>query len=91
MADIPAKRRGFAGLWCGNFAFLLMMLGAAVVVDGNGRLPGLNEALSIVILSCIVAGGLSLDVVLAILDGRRRGIAIAVALVYLLMLLPLFA
>ena len=46
---------------------------------------------SIVVICTIIAFGLAVDAYLGIIDRKRRPIAVALVLVYLVLVIPLFA
>ncbi len=88
MWPVMMGKRHVVILWAANALFLFMMLTASVLCDANGRLPGLDETSSLVIVSGVMLVGLVIDALVGCLDRKRRLIAVAVGLVYALMLLP---
>jgi len=78
-------------LWAGNLILIAVVLLAGLLIDGNGRLPGLNEALSTLVAAGLMGTGLLLTTVLACIDRKRLIYAMLVAVLYLIMLLPTLA
>jgi len=93
MSIMAFRKKSVAALWGMNILFLALMLAASVLNDANGRFPGLGETSSRAALISIVVLGLAADGLAGLLDGngKRRAITIAVAIIYLLMLVPVFA
>ena len=75
-------------LWAGNLILIAVVVIAGLLVDGNGRLPGLNETLSTLVYAGLTAAGLLLTTLLACLDRKRLVYAMFIAGIYLFMLLP---
>ena len=73
MAIMARKWRGLPSLWVVNVAFAAIMLAAGILVDGNGRLPGLNETSSRAVTIAIVVLGLGTDGLVAFLDKSMEG------------------
>ena len=76
-------------LWAFNVPLLVLVGVAGLLVDGNGRLPGLNEGGSVIAAAILLALGLATDGLLILLDRKRRVLAIGVAAVYASLFLPL--
>jgi len=78
-----------AVLFAANGCLLLVVVALAVLVDGNGRLPGLGESAStavtmVVFLAAFTAAG----VLTAKGRGWIRGLGIALGAFYLVLLAP---
>lgn len=76
-------------LWRIDILSVVFLLGSSLFVDGNGRYPGLSESASCVILISNVILGLATDGIVGWLDRSRRAAAIAIALIYFLMFIPM--
>ena len=73
-------------LWAGNLMLIAFVFLAALLVDGNGRLPGLNETLSTLVFAGLIGAGLLLTTMLACLDRRRIVFAVVAGAFYMLVL-----
>ena len=93
MSIMTFNKKYVGWLWGIDYLLLVLMLLASTLNDSNGRYPGLGETSSLAIFISIVVLGLGVDGLVIVVDKiwRRRVMAIAIVLLYLLMLLPAFA
>jgi len=75
-------------VWVANIVLLALVLLAALLSDGNGRLPGLSEKPSVIVVGCLVGIGVSTDILVGWCDRKRRIVAVAVGVAYILLLVP---
>jgi hypothetical protein len=78
-------------LWKANIAIFILILLGSILVDGNGRLPGLTEELSSVIAVVLFGLGVLMDLLLGWVDRKKWPIVFGIAIVYVFMAIPAFA
>lgn len=71
-----------------NFMLVLSVVVMSVVVDGNGRIFGLGEKISSIIVVCFFSCGILLSMILGIADKRHRIWAVVCLIVYLVLAAP---
>lgn len=75
-------------LWIVNYTVVALVIAAGVLVDGNGRLPGLEETASTILAVLLFSVGMTINgLLLWVNSGRWLQILVIFAL-YLIMILP---
>jgi len=77
-------------LLAGNVLFLVAVFGLSALVDANGRIAGLSESVSGVIMGAVFVGALlAAGMLIVKTNGSSRAIGMLLAILYLALLLPL--
>jgi hypothetical protein len=85
---IVLRKHVFA-MWMANTVILILVLIASLGSDANGRLPGLDETSSILMVASLIGVGLVMDMLAGWYDRKRWLLCLAVGAVYVVMIVPL--
>ncbi|MHC4981714.1 MAG: hypothetical protein ACYTF6_00910 [Planctomycetota bacterium] len=86
-----ALERHTTKIWAANVVIVVLVIYASVFVDGNGRLPGLDERASMAVGIALLSAGLCADCMLAIVArGLAKLVAVLILAFYIAMVAPAF-
>ncbi len=71
-----------------NFALFICIVIMSFLVDGNGRIIGLTEKISSVIIVLFFSAGIVLSGVLSIIDKKYRIAAVFFLIIYFILIAP---
>ncbi|MCY2929465.1 MAG: hypothetical protein NTV86_08215 [Planctomycetota bacterium] len=93
MWNMKGNAKVGVGGWVINLLVFGAMLAASVFNDANGRLPGLTETASHLTFGSIWLFGAVADGYVGLFDknGGRRAVAIGIAILYLMVLVPVIS
>ena len=87
--ELTREKRRLRYLWVANFCILVSCIIGSVLVDSNGRLPGLPERPSLALALAGLATGSVCSAILVVLAGKGwRAVAVVILLVYLMLAVP---
>ena len=87
--ELPLKKSTLISwLWGLQMLVASLYVIVSLLVDSNVSLPNLSRSITVVIIAVLMGIGLSSNIILFVLDKRKRWICLILFLVYILLALP---